>query len=71
MNENETKTTKNPLIAVMIIQAVFVLTILSVIFYCKYYAKNDYSEIKEYYLENVCTDTEVDEVLKGALDDEV
>ena len=71
MNENETKIPKNPLIAVMIIQAIFVVTVLSVIFFCKCFSKNDYSKIKEYYLENMCTDTDVEEVLKGAVDDEV
>lgn len=71
MNDNESQKRRNPLIIVIIIQGIFVVTILSVIFFCKYFSESDYLKIKEFYLENMCTDTDVDEVLKEVNGDEI
>ena len=71
MNDNESQKRRNPLIIVIIIQGIFVVTILSVIFFCKYFSESDYLKIKEFYLENMCTDTDVDEVLKEVHGDEI
>ena len=66
-NEN-TKHTENKWIGIVITQSVCILIILISLLLIKYFSADTFSSIKKWYENNICNDTDVNEVL---LSDEI
>ncbi len=58
------ETLKPRFFEIFITQIVTVLIILSAIITIKYFFKGTYKEFKVWYKENICAQTDIDEVLK-------
>ena len=60
MNEN-----KEPIITVLIFQVVVCILIFAAIFVCKFFFDSAYSEIKEFYEDNMTGTTKISEVIRS------
>ena len=62
--ENKTLKIKNPFISIMIIQSVCVMLILISLVSIKYFFENTYNDLKKFYNSEICSDTDIDEVIE-------
>ena len=61
---NESKNnSKNYISRITLTQCICMIIILLSIFTVKYFFKGTYNELKEWYKENICIDTDINEVL--------
>lgn len=51
----------------IIAQSVFVLIIISSVLVLKYFFKSTYLQVKNWYSQNVCVDTDINEVLSDEI----
>lgn len=69
--ENIITTKKSKWVHIIITQAICVLVILSVVLVTKFFFKNTYKEIKEWYGINILNDTDINEILRDGDANEV
>ena len=62
--ENKTLKIKNPFISIMITQSVCVMLILISLVSIKYFFENTYNDLKKFYNSEICSDTDIDEVIE-------
>lgn len=63
--ETKSKKYKDRFIDIVITQLVTVALILISVLVIKYFFKTTYTELKDWYKDNICVDTDIDEVLKA------
>lgn len=63
--EINTESPKNRASAIIKTQLICVLIILAMLCTVKYFFADYFTEIKKYYLDNICDDTDVNEVIKA------
>lgn len=52
---------------VIITECICVALLIVSVFVCKYFFENTYSKVKTWYIENVCVDTDINEVLSDEI----
>ncbi len=63
--ENKTARARNYYISIMITQFICVLILLLSVICMKYFFKGTYSRVKEFYVNELCSDTDINEVLQA------
>lgn len=63
MEERE-KTSADSYMKICIVQSVFVIVVILAVLVTKYFFKGTYAKIKNWYEENICVSTDVNEVVE-------
>lgn len=62
--EEKQKISADTYMKISIVQAVFVLAVILSLVITKYFFKNTYTQIKQWYEQNICVSTDVNEVME-------
>ena len=62
--EEKQKISADIYMKISIVQAVFVLAVILSLVITKYFFKNTYTQIKQWYEQNICVSTDVNEVME-------
>jgi len=64
MAREEIQKKSDSFIAIIIIQSICVVSVIACVFFFKFFVKNEYAKIRNWYFSEIACDTDVDEVLK-------
>lgn len=62
--EEKQKISADTYMKISIVQAAFVLAVILSLVITKYFFKNTYTQIKQWYEQNICVSTDVNEVME-------
>lgn len=63
MPEENIEKSKSQFANILIVQAVFVILVLTTVIISKYFFTDIYSEMKKFYKEQICSETHISEVI--------